>query len=178
MSVAETDQELADQGHLLRSQRRVFTFSEWLKGKSKVGVGWGLTSPWRSSSVGWRVFLMRQGCRFDPQSGHMQESTNECIDKWNNKSMPLPPHFPLSLQGVLWHMNSAVGRCNTSHTAGRAENVRRVLIPAVNTDGKQGAKHLANPGLLLSGRRQAALVGRDPDAPPQPAQHSCSSQVS
>ena len=28
---------------------------------------------------------MHQGCVFDPLSGHIQESTNECISKWNNK---------------------------------------------------------------------------------------------
>ena len=26
---------------------------------------------------------------FDPQSGHIQASTNEFINKWNNKSMSL-----------------------------------------------------------------------------------------
>ena len=30
---------------------------------------------------------IRQGCRFDPQSGHIQVSTNECISKWNNTLM-------------------------------------------------------------------------------------------
>ena len=30
-----------------------------------------------------------QGCRFDLWSGHVQESTNECIHKWNNKLMCL-----------------------------------------------------------------------------------------
>ena len=47
---------------------------------------------------GWLALLISvvptlQGCGFDPQSGHMQASTNECINKWNNKSMflCLPP---------------------------------------------------------------------------------------
>ena len=30
---------------------------------------------------------MCQGGRLDPQSGHIQESTNECRNKWNNKSI-------------------------------------------------------------------------------------------
>ena len=30
---------------------------------------------------------MCQGCGFDPQSGHVQESTNECINKWNSISV-------------------------------------------------------------------------------------------
>lgn len=38
-----------------------------------------------------------QGCGFDLQSGPKQESTNECIKKWNNKSMSLfHTHLPLS----------------------------------------------------------------------------------
>ena len=28
-----------------------------------------VTEPWTSSSVGWSVVLMLQGCRFDPNSG-------------------------------------------------------------------------------------------------------------
>ena len=36
-----------------------------------------------------RVAPMCQGCRFDPRSGHIQDSTKECINKWNNKSTPL-----------------------------------------------------------------------------------------
>ena len=34
--------------------------------------------------------------KFDPWSGHIQDSTNECINKWNNKSMFLSLS-PLSL---------------------------------------------------------------------------------
>ena len=30
---------------------------------------------------------MFQGCGFNPLSGHIYESTNECIDGWINKSM-------------------------------------------------------------------------------------------
>lgn len=33
--------------------------------------------PWPGSSVVWSILLIRQGCRFDPLSGHIQESTNE-----------------------------------------------------------------------------------------------------
>ena len=34
----------------------------------------------------------------DPQSGYTQEPTNECMDKWNNKTMflSLSLIFPLS----------------------------------------------------------------------------------
>ena len=35
---------------------------------------------------------MHQGFGFNPPSGHIQESTHECIDKWNNKSMSPPIH--------------------------------------------------------------------------------------
>ena len=40
-------------------------------------------------SAGWSIVLMRQGCVFDPWSGHVQESVNECINKWINKSLSL-----------------------------------------------------------------------------------------
>ena len=40
---------------------------------------------WLGSSAGSSVLLIGQLCRFDPWSGYVQESTNECIDKWNNK---------------------------------------------------------------------------------------------
>ena len=33
--------------------------------------------------------LICQGCGFDSQSGHIKESTNECINKWNNKKLSL-----------------------------------------------------------------------------------------
>ena len=37
---------------------------------------------------------MHQGCVFDPLSGHIQESTNECISKWNNKKKINVSLFP------------------------------------------------------------------------------------
>ena len=43
------------------------------------------------SGPGWVAHWVRalsrlhQGCGFNPQSGHIRESTNECINKWNNK---------------------------------------------------------------------------------------------
>ena len=36
------------------------------------------------SSVGYSIIPIHQGCRFNPQSGHIVEATNECIKKWNN----------------------------------------------------------------------------------------------
>lgn len=38
----------------------------------------------------------RQGCGFDPWSGHMQASANECLDEWNSKSRFLSLTLPLS----------------------------------------------------------------------------------
>ena len=46
---------------------------------------------WLGRSVGWSTILLCQGCGFDPRSGHMQESTNECINKWNNILISLSP---------------------------------------------------------------------------------------
>ena len=42
------------------------------------------------------VLWTHQGFQFNPPSVHIQESTNECISEWNNKSMFLS--LPLSLQ--------------------------------------------------------------------------------
>ena len=39
---------------------------------------------WLGSSVGQRVVMWRS-CRFYPWSGHIQESSNEHINKWNKK---------------------------------------------------------------------------------------------
>ena len=44
---------------------------------------------WQGSSVGFTTILLCQGCGFDPWSEHMQESTNESINKWNNKPLSL-----------------------------------------------------------------------------------------
>ena len=44
---------------------------------------------WPGSSVGWNIIPIHQGCGFDPRSGHIQESTNECIKKCDNKLMSL-----------------------------------------------------------------------------------------
>ena len=35
------------------------------------------------------IIPIRQGCRFDPWSGHIRESTNECISEFNNESVLL-----------------------------------------------------------------------------------------
>ena len=55
--------------------------------------------PWLSSSAGYSIVLIRQGCGFDPPSGHIQETTNEHMGRWNNRlflSLSLfPPPFLL-----------------------------------------------------------------------------------
>ena len=43
--------------------------------------------PWPGSSLGWSINPIHQGCGFDPRSGHVQKSTNECMNTGNNKSM-------------------------------------------------------------------------------------------
>ena len=42
------------------------------------------------------IVLIHEGCVFDPCSG--QESANECIDKWNDKSISIS--FSLSLGSI------------------------------------------------------------------------------
>ena len=42
-------------------------------------------------------WLIHQGWRFDHQSAHTEEWTNEYITKWNKKSIFLPPLPPLSI---------------------------------------------------------------------------------
>ena len=43
--------------------------------------------PWLGSSAGWSIVLIHQRYRFDPWSGYIQELTNACMEKWNNKSV-------------------------------------------------------------------------------------------
>ena len=52
--------------------------------------------PWLDSSVDQSIVPIRQGSGFHPWSGHIQESTNGCINKWNNKSI----FFPFSLKSI------------------------------------------------------------------------------
>ena len=39
------------------------------------------------SSAGWSTVPTHQGCGFGPCSGHIRDTTNECISDWNNESM-------------------------------------------------------------------------------------------
>ena len=54
-----------------------------------------LLLPWPGSSGSSSAIPMRQGCRFDPRSGHVQESTSECINKGNNTLMSLSSFLSL-----------------------------------------------------------------------------------
>ena len=49
-------------------------------------TGKSMLQLWTDSSE-LSVILIHQGCRLDPWSGPIQESTNECINKWNKKSV-------------------------------------------------------------------------------------------
>ena len=66
--------------------------------------------PWPGSSLGESIVPLPQGLGFDPHSGHTRESTNECINKWNNKSMflslSLPPFLSLSLKSIKTNKNN------------------------------------------------------------------------
>ena len=43
---------------------------------------------------------MHQGYRLNSRSGHIQESTNKCINKWNNKSVFLFLSLSLSISKI------------------------------------------------------------------------------
>ena len=55
---------------------------------------------WPGGSVGQSILLILQGCGFGPQSGYIQESTNEYVSKWNNKSMFLFLFFLFSIKSI------------------------------------------------------------------------------
>lgn len=59
---------------------------KWNRGKFLVLI---LIRPWPGSSDGESIVLTHQGFWVTIQSGHIQKSTNECRNKWNNKSMSL-----------------------------------------------------------------------------------------
>ena len=66
--------------------------------------------PWPASSGGESVVLLQQGRGFDPQSGRTQEATDECINKWNNKSVFLPPFICLSPNLISNFLNGEAGK--------------------------------------------------------------------
>lgn len=63
------------------------------------------------SSVGWSTFLIPQGCMFDSPLWHIQESTIECMNGWNNRSMFLsfsPCLSQISKKNLKYIKNSGV----------------------------------------------------------------------
>ena len=69
-------------------------------------------SPWLGISVSLKVVWLGQGCRLHLWSGHIQEATNECIHKWNNKWIFLflspPPSFSLPLKWINFFLKKKV----------------------------------------------------------------------
>ena len=56
-------------------------------------------------SVGWSVVLTCQRWRFHSWSGHIRESTKECINKWNNKSVSLSQNkTPKKFRKIKWDL--------------------------------------------------------------------------
>ena len=54
------------------------TLIKWaLCGENEDWIQW----PWPGSSVGQSVVPIHQGCGFDPRSGHIQGTPNECVNK-------------------------------------------------------------------------------------------------
>lgn len=68
-------------------RKSIITFLAFLK--TTALAGW----------LSWRIVLMCQACGFNSWSGHIQESTNECLNGWTSKSVSvfLPPPFSLFL---------------------------------------------------------------------------------
>ena len=60
----------------------------WRKLKAQSIV----TFHWLGGSVGWSFVPMCQGCRFSPQSRHIQESSG-CMSEWRNRLMFLSLPF-------------------------------------------------------------------------------------
>lgn len=48
---------------------------------------WQVGKPGPDSTVPWSVHPIRQGCGFDLCSRGVEESTNKCINTWNNTPM-------------------------------------------------------------------------------------------
>ena len=45
--------------------------------------------PWLGGLAGESTIPISRGCGLDPWPGHIHKSTNECTNKWNDKSMLL-----------------------------------------------------------------------------------------
>ena len=58
------------------------------------------SEPWLGGSVGQSIILICQGFRFNPWSGHMQDSTNECSNGWNTTNSCFSLSLPLTLQSI------------------------------------------------------------------------------
>ena len=57
-------------------------------------------SPGWCGSVDRALACEPKGRWFDSQSGHMQESMSECVNKWNSKSMFLSLSLPTLLKSI------------------------------------------------------------------------------
>ena len=77
---------------------RAYIYTGW--GKSRFTVcmenNTKIVPGWVAQLVQVSSFLMCQGCRFSLWSGYIQEATNKCMNKLNNKSVfiSFPPSLP------------------------------------------------------------------------------------
>ena len=66
--------------------------------------------PWPGSSVGWSIIPICQSCGFDPQSGHIQETTSEGMNKWDNNRhfflSPFPPRSKIKKKKIRLQNNA------------------------------------------------------------------------
>ena len=110
--------------------------------------------PWPGSSVGSSASLTHQGCRFDPRSGHIQESANEGSNMWYSKSVFLSPFLPLSFKSInknfkkQWEEGCYVLGIQSKGLSGRRERRQ-----ASNRGSWRQAGSWGSPGLFLPERR-------------------------
>ena len=93
--------------------------------------------------------LMRQGCRFDLRSGHMQEATNECIHEWNNKPvfLSLPPSL-IPCQGSIpaWVCLGPAVVCEFLISC-RKQFKTRVQVTFIKAGDEEAREEKGEPGL-------------------------------
>lgn len=75
--------------------------------------------PWPGHSVGQSIDPVCHDCGFDPQFGHIQEITNECINKWVEQQIYLDPSS----------INKSVKKVKSAISGMKQETSLHILLP-------------------------------------------------